>query len=149
MVRRSEDEALEHVSHHATEPAAKKLEKTHPDVAARLWCAQGLRVVNAKKSKYYGAALSNFERARCCFEKAGRTAEWQRVVEKVRSEHHRKTGLMAGFEEIVAGSGPSKKPSFLERAKERWACGNEGVDRKSPPAGDLPEAGGTHRKEHG
>jgi hypothetical protein len=80
--------ALEHVSHYATEPAAKKLEKTRPDVVARLWCAQGMRVVNAKKSKYYGTALSNFERAWCCFEKAGLTAECQRVVEKLRSDHH-------------------------------------------------------------
>ncbi|MBI1876292.1 MAG: hypothetical protein HYS05_20700 [Acidobacteria bacterium] len=30
-----------------------------------------LRIVNAKKSKYYDAALSNFERARRCFERAG------------------------------------------------------------------------------
>ena len=107
-------------------PAAKKLEKAHPDVAARLWCAQGMRVVNAKKSKYYGAAHSNFERARRCFEKAGLTADWQRVVEKVRSEHHRKTGFMAGFEEVVAGSGPSEKPSFLERAKARWGARQPG-----------------------
>lgn len=85
-----------------------------------------MRIVNAKKSKYYGAALSNFERARCCFEKAGLTAEWQRVVEKVRCEHHRKTRFMAGFEEIVAGSGPSKKPSFLERARERWGARSPG-----------------------
>jgi tetratricopeptide (TPR) repeat protein len=120
LVRVSKDDALERVSHHATEPAAKTLEKTHPDVAARLWCAQGMRVVNAKKSKYYDAALSNFERARRCFEKAGRVADWQRIVEKVRSEHHRKTGFMPGFEAIIAGSGPTEKPSFLERAKTRW-----------------------------
>jgi hypothetical protein len=79
-----------------------------------------MRVVNARKSKYYGAALSNFERARRCYENSGLTADWRRVVEKVRSEHHRKTGFVAGFEEIVAGSGPSQKPSFLERAKARW-----------------------------
>jgi hypothetical protein len=122
LVRRSRNEALESVSHHATEPAAKKLKKTHPDVAARLWCAQGTRVLNVKKSKYYGAALSNFERARRCFEMAGLTAGWQRVVEKVRSKHHRKIGFMTGFEEIVAGLGPSEKPSFLERAKARWGA---------------------------
>jgi hypothetical protein len=28
---------------------------------------------------------------------------------------------MPGFEEIVAGGGPSAKPSFIERAKARWA----------------------------
>ena len=72
-MRRSKNKALENVSHYAIEPAAKKLEKTHPDVAARLWRAQGMRVVNAKKSKYYGAALSNFERAQRCFEMAGLT----------------------------------------------------------------------------
>jgi hypothetical protein len=122
IVRRSTDDALASVTHYATEPAAKTLEKTHPDVAARLWCAQGMRVVNAKKSKYYDAALSNFERARRCFVKAGLVADWQRIVETVRSEHHRKTGFMPGFEEIVAGSGPSEKPSwFLDRAKTRWS----------------------------
>jgi hypothetical protein len=118
VVGQSKDAAIEDVSHYATEPAAKKLEKTHPEVAARLWCAQGMRVVNAKKSKYYDAALSNFERARRCYEKAGLVADWQRVVNKVRAEHHRKTGFMSGFEEIVAAR--ARRPSFLERAKARW-----------------------------
>ena len=126
LVRRSKNETLETVSHYATEPAARNLEKTHPDAAARLWCAQGMRVVNAKKSKYYGAALSNFERARRCFEIAGLTAAWQRVVERVRSKHHRKTGFMARFEAIVAGLGPSERPSFLERAKARWGARQSG-----------------------
>ena len=81
---------------------------------------------NAKKSKYYGAALSNLERTRRCFEMAGLPAAWQRVVEKVRSTHHRKTGFMASFEEIVAGLGPSDKPSFLERAKARWGARQPG-----------------------
>jgi hypothetical protein len=39
------------VSHYNTQPAAKKLEKPHPDLAARLWRAQGMRIVDAKKSK--------------------------------------------------------------------------------------------------
>ena len=121
LVRGSPGEALENISHHVTEPAAKKLEKTHPDVAARLWCAQGLRIVNAKKSKYYNAALSNFERARRCFARAGLVVEWQHVVERVRFDHRRKSGFMSRFEEIVAGSGPSQRPSFLQRAKARWA----------------------------
>lgn len=30
------------------------------------------------------------------------------------------SALMPGFEEMVAGSSPTKKPSFLERAKTRW-----------------------------
>jgi hypothetical protein len=122
LVRRSSDAALEDVSHYATEPAAKKLVKSHPGLAARLWRAQAVRIVKAGKSRYYDAALENLERARRCYENAGLAGEWQEVVDKMRSEHRRKTGFMAGFEEIVAGSGPSEEPSFLERAKARWSA---------------------------
>lgn len=52
LVRGSSDEALEKVSHYATEPAAKRLEQGHPDLAARLWRAQGSRIVNAGRSRY-------------------------------------------------------------------------------------------------
>jgi uncharacterized protein DUF6880 len=43
LVRTSSDEALEDVSHYATEPAAKRLEKNHPGLAARLWRRQRAR----------------------------------------------------------------------------------------------------------
>lgn len=68
------------------------------------------------------AALENFERAPRCYESAGLVIDWQRIVNEVRSEHHRKIGFMSGFEEVVASSGPSEKPSFLERAKARWGA---------------------------
>ena len=67
-----------------------------------------------------GKALTNFDRAKRCYEKAGLTAEWEKTVNQLRTEHHRKTGFMSGFEDLVAGSGPSDRPSFLERAKTRW-----------------------------
>lgn len=121
LVRRSTDDALEAVSHYATEGAAKKLEKTHADAAARLWRAQGMRILKGKRSKYYDAALRNLERARRCYEKAGLAADWQEVVSEVRADHRRKAGFMPGFEEIVRGSGPGQEPPFLERAKARWA----------------------------
>ncbi|MDO8540701.1 MAG: hypothetical protein Q7S40_09725 [Opitutaceae bacterium] len=121
LVRHATDNALESLSHYATAPAAGKLEKAHPDLAARLWRAQGMRIVNAKKSKYYSAALSNFERAKRCFERAGLGAEWEKTVSRVRADHHRKSGFMYGFERLVAGIGPSDEPSFLERAKARWS----------------------------
>jgi hypothetical protein len=96
-----------------------------PDLAARLWRAQGMRIVNARKSKSYDAALANFESVeRCferCFERAGLTTEWEKTVSQVRGAHHRKTGFMSGFERLVAGSGPSDAPSFLQRAKARWS----------------------------
>ena len=117
IVRQAKDNDLEDLSHYATEPAAKKFEKAHPDLAARLWRAQGLRIVNAKKSKYYDAALSNFERAKRCFERAGLDDEWNKTVRQVRADHHRKSSFMPGFEGLVEGMGPSDEPSFLDRAK--------------------------------
>jgi tetratricopeptide (TPR) repeat protein len=120
LVGMSNDDALERVSHYTTEPAAKRLEKTRPDLAARLWRVQGMRIVNARKSRYYDAALANFERARQCFAKAGLTGEWEKTVKQVRAAHRSKTAFMVRFEEIATGSGSSEKPSFLERAKARW-----------------------------
>ena len=92
----------------------------HADLAARLWRAQGMRIVNAGKSKYYTAALSNFHRAKRCFERAGLTAQWEATVAQVRADHRRKSGFMLGFEHVVAGGAPREEPSFLERAKARW-----------------------------
>ena len=129
LMRRTTNEALEQVSHYTTGPAAKKLEKPHPDLAARLWRAQGMRIINAKKSKFYDAARSNFERAMRCYQKAGLSAEWEKTVSRVRTGHHRKAGFMPGFEELVAGSAPSDQPSFLERARTRWGKRLEQEDR--------------------
>jgi hypothetical protein len=86
-----------------------------------------MRIVNAGKSKYYEAALSNFERASRCYKRAGLTAGWEETVRQVRACHHRKTGFMSGFEALAAGSGPGDQPSFLERAKARWG-GRQGRD---------------------
>ena len=120
LVREASDNALEGVSHYATEPAAEILERIHPSLAARLWRAQGLRIVDAKKSKYYDAALANFERARDCYRRAGCAAEWEETERQVRAAHYRKTGFMHGFETLAAGAKRSQQPSFLELAKTRW-----------------------------
>jgi tetratricopeptide (TPR) repeat protein len=128
LVRGATDQALEHLSHYATEPAAKKLEKADPGLAARLWRAQGMRIVNAAKSKYYDAALSNFERARRCYERAGLAAEWANTVCQIRASHRRKAGFMSGFEALAAGHGRASRPSFLERAKTRWGVQDERDD---------------------
>jgi hypothetical protein len=120
-LRKARDKELEGISHYAAEPVAKKLAKAHPDVAAKVYRALGMRILKAKKSKYYDAALSNFEDARRCYVRAGLGPKWESLVREVRAEHHRKTGFMSGFEELVAGGGPSAKPTFLERAKARWS----------------------------
>ena len=87
---------------------------------ARLWRAQGMRIVNAGKSKYYDAALSDFESPKCCYERAGLAAEWEAVVRQVRARHSRKSGFMPGFEALAAGRHRTRQASFLERAKLRW-----------------------------
>jgi hypothetical protein len=120
VVRGAADSALKAVSHYATEPAAKKLEKAHPELAARLWLAQGLRIVDAKKSKYYDAALSNFERGRNCYVKAGQRTEWEKIVRKVCAAHFRKTGFIGAFQALAGGAKRESEPSFLEHAKQRW-----------------------------
>lgn len=121
VVRRSIDETLEGVGHHTADQAAKRLEKRHADPAARLWRFRAMRIRTAKKSKSYGAALQRLKRARRCYEQTRLAAEWQQLVSDVRAEHHRKTSFMPGFEKLVSGAGPSQEPSFLERAKARWA----------------------------
>ena len=119
-LRRAHDEELEAISHYATEPLAKELAQTHPDVAAKVYCALGMRILKARKSKYYDAALENFENAKAYYERAGLARSWGALVAEVRAAHRRKVGFMAGFERLVAGQGPSNEPSFLERAKSRW-----------------------------
>jgi Family of unknown function (DUF6880) len=121
LVRSTANDALQQVSHYATEPAAKKLEKPYPELAARLWRAQGMRIVDARKSKYYNAALSNFERARDCYQRAGLTAEWDETVRQVCAAHSRKTGFIGQFQSLAAGAKRAERPSFLERAKDRWS----------------------------
>lgn len=119
-LRPLEDDALEALSHSITEPAAACLATSHPDVAARLYRALGLRILTAKKSKYYGAALAHFSQAKDCYARAGLDHEWQARVALVFRLHGRKYGFMPGFERVVSGQLPPKEPLFLERAQRRW-----------------------------
>jgi hypothetical protein len=81
-----------------------------------------MRIVDGGKSKYYDAALSNFERARRCYERAGLDAEWAETVRQMRANHRRKTGFLSQFEALAEGPGRSREPSFLDRAKTRWGA---------------------------
>jgi hypothetical protein len=121
-LRTATDAQIEDLSHYRTEPAARRLAKSHPDVAAKVYRALGMRIVNAKKSKYYDAALSHFERAKRCYERSGLHREWATLVADVRRAHHRKAGFMADFERLAAGHDPGDAPSFLERARSRWSA---------------------------
>ena len=119
-LRRATDKELEALSHYTAEPLASKLEGSHPDISARVYCALCMRIINAGKSKYYDAALDNIERAKKCYAKAVLDADWQAVVDDIRQRHFRKKGFMAGFEGIVSGTPKHVEPPFLERSKARW-----------------------------
>jgi tetratricopeptide (TPR) repeat protein len=119
-LHRTTDKELECLSHYQAEPVARKLERSHPDISARVYRALCMRIVNAGKSKYYDAALDHIERAKKCYSKAGLDTEWQAVVADVRKGHFRKKGFMAGFEDIATGAPRHVEPPFLERAKMRW-----------------------------
>lgn len=119
-LRKASGGSIESLSHYTIEPVAEKLAGDYPDVAAKLYQAMGLRIVNAGKSKYYDAAISNFEQAKRYYEKADLEPVWLETVEKVMNNHARKYSFMPGFKRVVAGKGPSTEPSFIERAKTRW-----------------------------
>jgi len=118
---RASNTELERLSHYVTEPAAERLAKTHPGIATKVFRALCMRIVDAAKSKYYFAALSNLERAKACYQSAGLDAQWQALAAEIRRDHHRKSGFMPGFERIVRSAGASQEPSFLDRARGRWA----------------------------
>jgi hypothetical protein len=100
-LRNATDGELEAISHYTTEPAAKRLAGPHPDAAAKVYRALGMRVVNAGKSQYYRAALANFQEAKRCYTQAGLLDEWEALVLEVRRAHFRKHGFMPGFERIA------------------------------------------------
>jgi len=66
-LRRATDKELEDLSHFLTEPLARKLAHAHPDISARVYRALCMRIVNAGKSKYYDAALTNIAYAKKCY----------------------------------------------------------------------------------
>jgi hypothetical protein len=120
-LNRASDRELEGLSHYTTEPAAKRLVKTHPATAAKVFRAMCVRILNAGKSKYYDAALANIAAARKCYLAAGLNELWRKTSTEIRREHYRKSRFMPGFEEIVAGKRALPQPSFLDRARAQWA----------------------------
>jgi hypothetical protein len=115
------DHELEGLSHYATEPAAKRLVRTHPATTAKVFRALCVRILNAGKSKYYDVALANIEAARKCYLAAGLDELWRETSIQIRRDHHRKSGFMPGFEQIVAGKRAFSQPSFIDRARAHWA----------------------------
>jgi uncharacterized Zn finger protein len=109
---------LKGLSHYVTEPAARRLEKAHPDVAATLYAALGLRILEQGKSRYYATALGHLSDAKRCYRASQNQAAWDKLLAAVRRDHRRKTGFLAALSERLAHEGPPQ--SWLERARKRW-----------------------------
>lgn len=118
-------EELIALSHYTIEPAARGLTKAHPLLAAKLEVAMALRILEAKKSKYYEAALRNLEQAREAMLRNGRAEEWETLATEIRTNHRRKSGFIPGFESL-AEVRRTRVPSFAERARDRWQKGTKG-----------------------
>lgn len=112
------DTELEALSHYVTEPAANRLAGTHLGVAAKVFRALWIRIVDEGKSKYYFEALSHREKARNCYLKAGLDGQWQTLIAEVRRKHRRKSSFMPGVERIARGTARGRE---LDRARVRWA----------------------------
>lgn len=119
LLARTPRRRLVNTSHYTLAPVAARLRKSHPRISAELHIAMALRVVEAKKSKYYHAALENLETARALLLSNGHESIWDALVAKIREKHRRKYGFMPGFEKVVAGT-TGKAPAFCERARKRW-----------------------------
>jgi tetratricopeptide (TPR) repeat protein len=119
-IQRTPIKSLQALGHYHAEPVADALSKAYPAAAAKVYAAQALRVVVAKKSRYYDAAVRNLRSAKSCYEKAGLGAQWTKLVKSVREEHGRKSGFMHAFERVASGDADRPTPSFLDRARERW-----------------------------
>lgn len=107
------------LSHRATEPAARRLAKSHPELSAKLHAAMALRILEAKKSRYYGEALAHLEKARKLLLGARHAARWEALVREILDAHRRKTGFLPGFERLVGGRS-TREPSLRARAIRRW-----------------------------
>ncbi|MGH9345432.1 MAG: DUF6880 family protein, partial [Terriglobia bacterium] len=114
------DRELEALSHYVMEPAAKALAKAQPAIAARLFRAMCVRILNAGKSKYYDASLANIGEARRYYLAAGLSDQWELLVTEIRRNHYRKSAFMPGFEAIAAGKRAREKQTYLDKAYSQW-----------------------------
>lgn len=121
LAAHTSDSSWEGIGHHVAERAGTALEPGHPGEAARIWRAQGMRILKAGMSKYYGAALRYLAHAKRCYQQTSQPAQWQQVIDEVYAQHSRKTSFLPGFDEMVTGTEPVPQLSFLDQAKARWS----------------------------
>ncbi len=118
-VRCATAEELREESHYVMDRAVDALAKGHPDLAARIYVAMAERILVAKKSKYYHAALGNLEKAGECHRRCGTGDAWMRLLESLRATHARKYRFISGLAHLLSGKRVPRQASFLDRARRR------------------------------
>ncbi|MCL4378260.1 MAG: hypothetical protein M1409_07775 [Actinobacteria bacterium] len=102
------------------EEAAEALLNKNLIVAARIYCAMSMRILNSGKSKYYNIALGHFLKVKTIYTKNNSEKEWLSIVRHIRENHARKYSFIPDFEKLVLGKYPTIRESFIQRAKKRW-----------------------------
>ncbi len=119
-IKTSDHEEIEAISHYDTEKAVQELSREYPVEAAKIYRALGLRIVKAKKSRYYRIAIEHLLKAKKLYEENNCREEWSSLVENIRREHYRKYSFIGDFEKIVLGEVPEYLESFEEKTRKRW-----------------------------
>ena len=101
LIAGTPDSELETLSHYVAEPAANVLEPDHPLKAARIWRAQGIRILTGRKSQYFDAALYHFARAKRGYTRADRVGDWQDTIVQVQTEHRSKSNFLPRFQVLA------------------------------------------------
>jgi uncharacterized Zn finger protein len=97
------------------------LAKAHPAATAKVFRALCMRTLKTARSKYYDAALAHLREARRCYLAAGLEQQWEALALEIRRDHFRKSSFMPGFNAVITGKSVHVEPSFLDRARWRWA----------------------------
>ena len=118
-VEKATHDQLMGISHYQMLPAAEELTKRYPLLAAKVYRALGMRILQSKKSKYYSVSNQHFEQAKRLYEEAGQPEEWQQIVAIVLMDHRRKSSFIEGFKRIAAGKPQHQSPTFNERINKR------------------------------
>ncbi len=119
IISKTSDKELENIFYGEAIQMAETISKKFPKSSARIYIAQALRILEEKRSKAYYHAHDYLEKAKDLLEKHGHEDEWAKCVGKIRIEHKLKSSFMPGFNEIVAGKGAPREPTFMERVASK------------------------------
>ncbi len=90
---------------------ADAISDMYPDRAFRIYRDQAEHEMEATRN--YPEAVRMLRKAQKALEKSGRSAEWPKIIEEVRTTHRRKSSLMKQLNEFEAGSIVKQKMSGM------------------------------------